>query len=195
MQVPPVMYLVHDTVAVFEPLTSDCSVKFEGKGTIDMFIAGPWVLLPFIGIIICNLWLLVIASKAAARLGRSAKQATLTIGAVSGLFVVSWLPYIARKLIIMMTDDEANWNLRPDIIFYELSAFGNPIIYTIVNNRFKRYLKSRILGMCSKSQRQSLFVSNSTHSAIEMKGQGQSNKQKVFPEVDCTKNSIQADQP
>eukprot|EP00116_Pleurobrachia_bachei_P006181 sb/3466443/ len=158
--IPSVMYLCHNTTAVFEPINSDCTVKFESRSKVDMIIAGPWVLLPFIGIIVCNLWLLVIASNAAARLGRSAKQATLTIGVVSGLFVVSWLPYIARKLIIMTTDSEANWHLRPDIIFYELSAFGNPIIYTIVNERFKRYLKSRILGIFRPGQRQSLFVSN-----------------------------------
>ena len=106
------------------------------------------------------LWLLVITTNAASRLGRSAKQATLTIGVVSGLIVVSWSPYIARKLMIMTMGSEANWYFRPDIIFYELSVFGNPIIYSIVNERFRQYLKARLLGIFMPGRRNSLFVSN-----------------------------------
>ena len=48
---------------------------------------------------------------------------------------------------MMVTDEELNWPMRPDILFYELSIFGNPIIYTIVNERFKVFLKNQLYSI------------------------------------------------
>ena len=145
--VPSIVYLCHQTEAVFQPPTSDCDVIFEKKGLVNMIIAGPYVVIPFVGLITCNIWLYCIARKSAARLGKSARQALVTIGAVSVLFTISWLPYITRKFVMMVTDEELNWPMRPDILFYELSIFGNPIIYTIVNERFKVFLKNQLYSI------------------------------------------------
>ena len=131
---------------MFQPLTSDCDVEFERKGLVNLIIAGPYVIIPFGGLILCNIWLYCIARKSAARLGKSCRQALVTIGAVSALFIISWAPYITRKIAVMITKKELNWPLRPDILFYELSIFGNPIIYTIVNERFKVFLKNQLYG-------------------------------------------------
>ena len=145
--IPSVVYLCHETRAVFQPLTSDCDVEFERKGLVNLIIAGPYVIIPFGGLILCNIWLYCIARKSAARLGKSCRQALVTIGAVSVLFIISWVPYITRKIAVMITKKELNWPLRPDILFYELSIFGNPIIYTIVNERFKVFLKNQLYAI------------------------------------------------
>ena len=158
--IPSVVYLLHNTRAVFQPLSSDCDVEFDRKGIVNLVIAGPYVVVPFFGLIVCNVALFCLASKSAARMGRSARQASITIGAVSGLFVVSWLPYIARKFIMVFTGAELNWPLRPDILFYELSIFGNPIIYTIVNDRFKVFLQNKILSVLKKNHRKIQYNSS-----------------------------------
>lgn len=160
--IPSILYLLHDTSSHFNPATSDCGVHFEKKGLVNLVIAGPWVAIPFTGLIFCNVALYCIASKSLMRMGKSARQAMITLGAVSGLFVVSWLPYIVRKCFMMVTKKEMNWPLRPDILFYLLSIFGNPIIYTIVNERFKVFLKAKVISLCRPghvNQRQNWFLS------------------------------------
>ena len=159
--VPSVVYLCHNTEAVFQPLTSDCDVVFQRKGLVNLVIAGPYVVVPFVGLITCNIWLYCIARKSAARLGKSARQALVTIGAVSVLFTVSWLPYIVRKFVMIVTKEDLNWPMRPDILFYELSIFGNPIIYTVVNERFKVFLKNQLFSLIKPGQPTLQFYTNS----------------------------------
>ncbi|XP_063678902.1 rhodopsin, GQ-coupled-like [Bolinopsis microptera] len=162
--VPSVLYLCHNTQAVFQPLTSDCEVVFQRKGLVNLVIAGPYVVVPFLGLITCNIWLYCIARKSAARLGKSARQALVTIGAVSVLFTVSWLPYIARKIVMIVTKKDLNWPMRPDIMFYELSIFGNPIIYTVVNERFKVFLKNQLFSLIKPGQPTIQFYTNNSQS-------------------------------
>ena len=171
--VPVIVYLIHRPTVQFQLLSSDCGLIFEKKNLVNAIVAGPYVIIPFIGLIVCNIMLFYIASKSAARIGRSVRQASITIGAVSGLFVISWLPYIIRQLLMIKTNSELNWPFRPDILFYELSIFGNPIIYTIVNKRFKNFLKCKILSVLMPSahlDRMSRFYTNSAPSLTEVAG-------------------------
>jgi hypothetical protein len=166
--VPSIVYLCHRPEAVFQPLTSDCDVLFDKKGLVNLLIAGPYVVIPFVGLITCNIWLYCIARMSAARLGKSARQALVTIGAVSVLFTISWLPYITRKFVIMVTKKDLNWPMRPDILFYELSIFGNPIIYTIVNERFKVFLKNQLYSLLKPGHKPTLQFYTNSHSQSEM---------------------------
>ena len=194
--IPSIIYLCHTTETVFEPLSSDCALKFDKKSLVNVIIAGPYVVIPFVGLIVCNILLFYIASKSAARIGRSVKQASITIGAVSGLFVVSWLPYIVRQFIVMITKSELDWPFRPDILFYELSIFGNPIIYTIVNKRFKNYLKSKIISLVMGvhgAGQSRIYNSNSAPSLTEVAVKQNRKANQKNNKVHCKNVSVGAD--
>lgn len=152
--IPSIVYLAFsfkgkETViwdaVIWDAESLDCTLEFTEQGLVDMIIGPITIVLPFIGIIVFNVALLVLAYKSAQKLGRSGNQAFLTISAVSSLFIISWLPYIVRKVVgAILEESDLSWLKKIDIILYQFSTFGNPVIYTMVNGRFRSWIKTSL---------------------------------------------------
>ena len=80
----------------------------------------------------------------------------MTVAAVSGLFVISWLPSI---LVIFLgvagiSSTDLIWLDKLQINFYFLSVFGNPVLYSLVHKGFGNFARSKfsiILRRCQNS--------------------------------------------
>ena len=90
---------------------------------------------------------LVVAGKMRER--RSIRRTVTTLGSLSALLLVSWLPNILQHLLPLYG---ARWRhfRRAVMYLYFFNTAGNPILYTLVNRDFKNYAKRQIVLFISK---------------------------------------------
>lgn len=162
--IPSLIYLSFQGKVRYDTANTDCTLSFDKKDLVDMVIGPIFIIIPFIGIIVFNITLLVLALRSAQKMGTRGNKAFLTISAVSGLFVISWLPFIIRKILTVLVDSNIIWLKKTDIMFFQLSTFGNPVIYTLVNARFRNFLKVSICQLIAPKRRISSYHSTYTQS-------------------------------
>ena len=112
------------------PYTIICVVLFGG--------------LPVLLIIVSNVIILHIASKyvakKAGKKGAISKNAVITVSAVSWVFVVSVTPLCLRAMLQVLDVRMPPWFYIMQTEMYYINVACNPIIYTLTNNRFKRFI-------------------------------------------------------
>ena len=131
---------IGDTIVYFNPDYFDCdwhlvSLKLYWKISECLYLA-----LPVAVIIIINIWILIIAGRHAKnKTGEKlpSKSAVITVSSICWVFVVSYIPI----LIDLMIDDPPSWFNTLAVYTLSISVIGNPIIYTITNNRFRCFIK------------------------------------------------------
>ena len=130
-----------------------------------------FIMLPMLFITIANVILCVIAfrhsrsTRITLNNGESRRNKGLVmICLLSGMFVASWLPYIIYNSIKATTsrlqqDGEISQVL--DILSFHcifINSFGNPILYSLTNKRFGKYVKGMVLPVirCYRFSRKSI---------------------------------------
>ena len=122
--------------------------------------------LPMVLILSLNFALLKYAFKSHEGTHRNSK-APVTVLCLSGLFLVSSLPYIVYTILTALYGYSIHTRLEflrafSGFIYY-LNLFGNPFIYTLTNARFYRHCKdlvlSTLLGMSSREIRRNRTIS------------------------------------
>ena len=105
--------------------------------------------LPTFLIILCNVWVLVIARK---RTRQSVQiMAVVTVSAVSGLFVLSWAPKLIYITVVSITKEQVPWAVAFSHFFPFINSVGNPIIYTFTNRRYGQFVKDLFSKITKKS--------------------------------------------
>ena len=104
-----------------------------------------WIIsicLPFTLVIICIVLLAITSLKLTGVIWNKNKKILITTLLIGGSFVVSWSPHIV--FTIWRTFDQSlsssSLNRLPQY-FHMVSLCVNPIIYTIVNRNFKKFMK------------------------------------------------------
>ena len=121
-----------------------------------MVLVGLIVILPFFTISVCNVILCGVAVKHSQRMAARSTDKTastnyralLMVCALSGLFIVSWTPYIVFTFLKIRSPEvpPALDLLAFHCIF--INSFGNPILYTFTNKRFGAYVLGVLKSAC-----------------------------------------------
>ena len=122
------------------------------------------VILPLFIITISNIVLCVIAYRCAKRVETRTYKALLTVCSLSGLFIVSWLPFISFTILKMVAPDLSAAAVTFDsacLYCLFVNSFGNPVLYSLTNRRFGDYVKGMLAGMfCRRSRHDALLAKN-----------------------------------
>ena len=180
----------------FATLPSDISLGFKSKSifvqssakcfssiynsdvissTAFSFAISSLIFLPILGITILNTILCVIAYRSSRRdavnVGRPGSKALTTVCMLSGLFIISWTPYI---IYVMWKYSDRNVPHALELFgvqAIELNSFGNPILYTFTNKRFGRYVFRVARGLImGKTKIPSQLTSSSQGNEIKRPG-------------------------
>ena len=122
------------------------SVYVNQQATLTLLlVTALLVLLPLFAVTLCNVVLCVIAVRHSERHNTSSYRALLLVCSLSGLFLLSWAPYIVYTVM-----KARNPEVTPlvDLLAFHcifLNSCGNPILYTLTNRRFGGYVKG-VLG-------------------------------------------------
>lgn len=148
------------TTAVFVKGISTCIIQYQYHGIENLLYSILFLVSPFIIIIISNIILAVktilytrnIKANAQIRITKVGikqmyekrrKQATLTVGSLSLLLIVSWLPsFIKRFGGLKHTHPGLS---KATIYLYFINSFGNPILYTLCSKDFKVFVRKKLL--------------------------------------------------
>ena len=109
-----------------------------------LFTTALTVLLPMVLIIITNIIICVIANKHSSVDSRIKRRRQgnniLLISLISGVFILSWILYIIRNLLPVKYD-------TLDLVAFNclaINSCANPILYSLTNLRFRKYLIKRL---------------------------------------------------
>ena len=147
------------TTAIYVPQISTCIINYAYSGTENIIFSVLFLITPFSLIIISNLILIwktfaysrSIRGNTAIRITKNGmkimlkkrqRQATLTVGSLSLLLVISWLPgFIKRLGGLQKTHPGLS---KATIYLFFLNCFGNPILYTLCSRDFKSEVQKKI---------------------------------------------------
>ncbi|TRY77500.1 hypothetical protein DNTS_035092 [Danionella cerebrum] len=81
--------------------------------------------------------------------GARERRAALTLGLILGAFVVCWLPFFLKEVIVNICPSCSTSAVLADFLTWlgYLNSLINPLIYTIFNEDFKRAFK-KLLPLC-----------------------------------------------
>ena len=98
------------------------------------------ILLPLLFITIANAMICVIAYRRSTRKRECMKGIMLTF-LLSGLFIVSWIPFITRSFVALVSPILVR---KLDFYAYNcivINTVANPILYSLTNQRFRKYVR------------------------------------------------------
>ena len=131
-----------------------------------MMCVGLIVLLPLFAITFFNVILSYIAIKHSKRRAeeRANYKALVMVCSLSGLFIVSWTPYVIFTFLKMKSP-----SVPPalDLLAFHcifINSFGNPILYTLTNKRFKEYVTGVLMSVFRRGEK------GATSSAMQVVG-------------------------
>ena len=158
--------MYYQSGAVFIPYTAECSSEIidndEAKGLL-IFLFFTFMFIPLVGVFGINLVLLGIAIRKSYSVNSGINyKALFVILSLSGLFMLSWVPYLVIVLFRVMKSpfDSPTFALFA-INAMSLNTFGNPFLYTLTNRSFGRYVRSLICGMF-KAVRRNMQIAHRT---------------------------------
>ena len=149
-----------------------------------MTCIGVIVILPLFAITGINMGLLGVAaqhSSAGSSQSLPNFKALVMVCSLSGLFIVSWSPYLAFTFLKMRHPE------LPQVLdliafhFIFLNSFGNPILYTLTNRRFGAFIYTTLRRACRCIPLPELPTGSSFGSAPPSK-----NKAPFSPNVACS---------
>ena len=73
------------------------------------------------------------------------RQALVTVNAICWIFVLSWVPYLVRAISAVLSRPLPYWFYTMQYNLNIISLTFNPLVYTITNRKFRRFLSRRIL--------------------------------------------------
>ena len=148
-----IISLAYNSTSKFEKNMGSCMSSVykhpDGRTTLDI-AAGIIILLPLLVIATENAILLVYAVRNAKKMNTSAQKALVMICTLSGVFVVSWVPFV-----VVTVGKVRNSSILDTIAVHAvfLNAAANPILYSLTNRRFGRYLKEALCkAVCLRSK-------------------------------------------
>ena len=147
------------TEAIFVKQISTCIINYNYNGLENIIYSTMFLVTPFLTIILSNilLWVKTYLCSRKLRantqiritkigmknmLERRRRQATLTVGSLSLLLMISWLPGFIKRFGGMKGSHPGL--SKATIYLFFLNIFGNPILYTICSNDFKKYVWKKI---------------------------------------------------
>ena len=111
--------------------------------------------LPVLLIVVSNVVILYIASKyvrKAGKRGAISKNAIITVSAVSWVFVISVTPLCLRAMLQVLQVKMPTWFYIMQTESYYLNIACNPIIYTVTNARFKKFITGLVYSLLGLEQ-------------------------------------------
>ena len=168
----PIFFVsANKSMAIFDVRTLGC-VTNVGKHHLKLVIAFSFFfgILPVITTILFNLLTLArafwITSSQTPPKKVHNKQALVTVSAICWVFVLSWMPYLVRIMTMLLSSKGLPpWFYTLQYNLNILSLTLNPIIYTLTNRKFRKFLNRR--GMRFKKRLKTMKTS--LHMSLERK--------------------------
>lgn len=110
------------------------------------------MLVPFVGTILANVLLWIIACKTTHKFDL---KPLLTVTVISGLILISWLPFIIYMVQKYVLKTNFDYTKMEEIAFnlVLLSMCCNPIVYTVFNKSLLQFLQNKVRqSVCKTSQ-------------------------------------------
>ena len=146
--VPSTTLVINRSKSKFNSDIGDCvsSIMHDKPMVVAVMVeVALLVLLPLVLITLTNIAICIIAIKHSTRRSEVRNSITLTC-LLSGLFIVSWMPYVLRTIyayyvnsLVPQELELLSWNC------VSINYFVNPILYSFTNPRFRIY----VLGVLS----------------------------------------------
>ncbi|XP_063686084.1 galanin receptor 2a-like [Bolinopsis microptera] len=153
MTFPVIFVTANKSRAIFDVRTLACStnIGFHHRylALAALFFFG---ILPVALTIILNLYTLACAfwiTHSTSPAKTYNKQALITVNAICWIFVLSWVPYIIRAIMATLSIPLPLWFYTMQYNLNIISLTFNPIVYTITNRRFRRFILRRISRIVS----------------------------------------------
>lgn len=153
----------------------------------------------FVLMLLLNLLLLSKATSYAATKSRSKQKPIITTLCISGLFILGWTFYMGwiSTMVYLRTQVEyggpingrkyrtiLNWLEFWGYFLYTISTWGNPIIYTMVNRRFRKLVEKRGSRMVQTSINNIQNLSRPIRVSIENTRKSLSTQRRSFSHMD-----------
>ena len=140
----PILQLSRNSMIIFEPVVTYCipqDMLLESVSTGVRQLTLIWA--PFLIMLGLNIAILIQARRATNSLSAVAIK---TVCSVCGVFLTGWCVALLR---ILFTYLGLSYNAFQDLnrigrYFFTFSSFANPILYTIINKRFKLFIVKNI---------------------------------------------------
>ena len=149
--IPVAVFVGYKSKSEFHPENARCLSDIYDNASAKipvMILVGLIVILPLLIITVFNIILSVIAVRHNRSPDKNYK-ALVMVCSLSGLFIISWSPYIVYTVLkAKSTSLPAALDLAAFHCIF-LNSFGNPILYTLTNRRFSQYVQS---VLCWKSR-------------------------------------------
>ena len=162
------LYMVFNLKSLFNPDNGTCissiydDPRLNAKITVSTFTI-LFVMVPMLLITVINVILCVIAfrhSRSTRILVDKRKnrrnKGLVMVCLLSGMFVASWLPYIINNSIKATTSVVSQ---QLEILSFHcifINSFGNPILYSLTNKRFGKYVMGIVLSLIHCNKKYSL---------------------------------------
>ena len=166
-----VISLAYRSSSTFNPSNGKCmSSVYENDeaGPLLKLAVAVIVIMPLLVITIENIFLSAIAvrtskgSQGRQNNNKFNQKALVMVCALSGLFILSWAPYVVFTFIKNKNPDISQSLDLMGIHCISINSFVNPILYTLTNKRFGMYVKNLLKGFLSCGTEINLEVSNVT---------------------------------
>ena len=134
-------------VNVNKEVETICEISVSSPlGRIVGIIHNVQIWIPSLLILPCNLALWFLAHKHTKNHNLSSKKAITTILSISFLFILSWIPTVLEEGWRVFTKDPhiPLWFNKAHINFYFISSFGNPLLYALINRRYREKIKDAL---------------------------------------------------
>lgn len=146
------------TNAIFVQQISTCIIHYNYNGTENIMFSTMFLIAPFSLIILCNILLALktflytknIKANKQIRITKMGmknlmeqrrRQATITVGSLSLLLILSWLPGFIKRFGGLQGQHPGL--SKATIYLFFLNSFGNPILYTLCSHDFKKFVVKR----------------------------------------------------
>ena len=147
-----VLMFLKGAIAYFEPRILSCVTNISViHKMISIILFLLFAMLPFTLTIILNMYCLFYACRykclRTTTNYRGNMNAILTVNAVCVLFITSWIPYIVRVFLTVSGVVLPPWFF---ILQYNLNIISlalNPVIYSVINRKFRRFILKRMIIM------------------------------------------------
>ena len=130
--------------AEFDNKIGTCVSAIERNATeASLIVISLMIFVPLLLIILFNLIICYIVFKRGTSTQDCMRGIMLTC-LLSGVFIASWTPYIAKCLITLIGQ-----SVIPELDFFayncvSINTFANPILYSLTNQRFRKYVISGV---------------------------------------------------
>ena len=148
-----VISLSYKSSSTFNPKNGKCTSEIyviKEAEAIFKIAVGVIIMIPLLVITVENIILCVIAVKSS-RMQENSKpnyKALVMVCALSGIFILSWVPYVIYSFMISKNPDVPKAVELLSFHCIYINAFANPILYTLTNRRFGEYVRSLLLTTC-----------------------------------------------